>query len=53
LKAAEVYSMGGNKDRAIEVLKSISAGPPSDIRGKARKLLGELTSGPAKAGGAS
>jgi hypothetical protein len=50
-RAAEMLALGGAKDRAIQMLKVISAGPPSDVRGKARKLVGELTTVPAKVGG--
>jgi predicted negative regulator of RcsB-dependent stress response len=50
LKAAEMYALSNGKERALVLLRELSAGSPSETRAKARKLLGELTVGSAKAG---
>jgi hypothetical protein len=51
-RAAEMYALAGNKDRAIELLRTVAEGTePGETRGKALKLLGELTAAPAKVGG--
>jgi tetratricopeptide (TPR) repeat protein len=50
-RSAEMFALSGNKDRAVQMLKVLSVGPPSELRGKARKLVGELTTVPAKIGG--
>ncbi len=50
-KAAEMFANGGSKDRAVQLLATLVDGPPSDTRGKARKLMGELQTAPAKVGG--
>jgi predicted negative regulator of RcsB-dependent stress response len=46
-KAAEMYALAGNKERALQLLEQITGGPLSETSGKARKLIGELRATPA------
>ena len=52
-RAAELLAQEANKQRAVTILETLASGPPSEVRGKARKLLGEITTAPAKVGGTS
>jgi predicted negative regulator of RcsB-dependent stress response len=50
-EAGEMYARAGDEARASALLQEIAEGPPSAIRGRALRLLGELMVSPAKVGG--
>jgi predicted negative regulator of RcsB-dependent stress response len=50
-RAATMYAQAGNKERAVDLLRALSAGEPTELRARARRMVGELEAAPAKAGG--